>query len=77
MADARKVTRLEWFLRTHDLKPAHVAPEALISRQHLLRLRQGKVEPSRKIMLLLQRACSRLTKKKVRVADLFDLEGGE
>ena len=69
-----EVTRLEWFIRTHGLKPAWVAREAEISRQHLLRLRKGLAEPSRKVMVLLRRGCSRLLHRRVALRDLFEVE---
>lgn len=74
MAQIKEVTRLEWFLRTHGLKPKHAAKEAAISRQHLLRLRNGTMEPTRKVMVMIRRACARLTRKRVSMRDLFDID---
>ena len=74
MAKVHEVTRLEWFIRTRGIKPAHVAREAAISRQHLLRLRTGEADPTRRVMVLLRRACSRLVRKRVSMRDLFDVE---
>ena len=67
-------TRLDAFLRAHDLRFAQVAREAGCSRQHLLRLRNGIAEPTRPLMVAITRACQKLTKRRVRMADLFVLE---
>jgi len=56
--------------------PSQVALEAGISRQHLLRLRNGAAEPTRGVMVNLAAACTRLLRKKVEIADLFELSGG-
>src|SRR5437764_857871 len=39
-------SRLERFLRSRGIKPAHLARESGYSRQHLLRLRHGRMLPS-------------------------------
>jgi transcriptional regulator with XRE-family HTH domain len=61
-------------MREHGLKPNEVAEVAGISRQHLLRLRYGRAEPTRPVMIWLTIACRRLLGRRVRVSDLFDLE---
>jgi transcriptional regulator with XRE-family HTH domain len=68
-------TRLEAFLKSRGLKPAHVARESGYSRQHLLRLRNGGMEPTRKCMAAIAAACRRLSGEPVRAAELFDLDG--
>ena len=68
-------TRLEAFLKSRGLKPAHVARESGYSRQHLLRLRNGRMEPTRRCMAAIAAACRRLSGESVRAADLFDLDG--
>jgi len=75
VAEIREATRLEWFIRTRGLKPRHVAIEAKISRQHLFRLRRGEAQPTAVTMSSVRRACSRLTRKRVALRDLFDLGG--
>ena len=75
MAEIKDATRLEWFIRTRGLKPRHVAQEAGISRQHLLRLRKGKAQPTSETIADVRRACSRLLRKRVSVHDLFDIGG--
>src|SRR4051794_333245 len=44
----RRHTRLGVFLSANRLKPSAVARECGYSRQHLLRLRYGMLEPTRK-----------------------------
>jgi len=68
---------LERFIRSHDIRPAHLADFAGISRQHLFRVRFGAAEPTRPIMLWITDACGRLLKRSVRVSELFDLGDGE
>jgi predicted transcriptional regulator len=67
-------TRLQRFLYQHGLKPAHVARESGYSRQHLLRLRRGEMEPTRACIAAIVTACRRLTKGVVRADDLFNLD---
>ena len=65
------LTPLEAFLKARKLRPAHVARAAGCSRQHLLRLRKGIAEPTRPMMIAITRACRKLSKRRVRMADLF------
>ena len=69
------VTRLERFLKSRRIKPAHLARESGYSRQHLLRIRMGRVEPTRRCIAAISAACRRLSGEAVRASDLFDLEG--
>jgi transcriptional regulator with XRE-family HTH domain len=66
-------TRLERFLSTNHVRPAHVAREAEISRQFLLRLRRGQMEPRRYTMMLLARAFSTLMDRWVTADELFEM----
>lgn len=68
-------TRLEAFLKSRGIKPAHLARESGYSRQHLLRLRLGRMEPTRRCMAAIAAACRRLSGESVRASELFDLEG--
>ena len=67
-------TRLEKFLQTRAIKPAHLARESGYSRQHLLRIRMGRMEPTRRCIAAIVAACRRLSHEPVRAADLFELE---
>ena len=68
-------TRLEMFLKSRGIKPAHLARESGYSRQHLLRIRMGRMEPTRRCIASIVTACRRLSREPVRAADLFDLDG--
>jgi hypothetical protein len=68
-------TKLETFIRSRGIKPAHLARESGYSRQHLLRIRLGRMEPTRRCMAAIVAACRRLSGETVRATDLFDLEG--
>jgi hypothetical protein len=47
---------------------------SLVSRQHINRLRRGEMEPTRRIMVLLAKGCTRILRRTVAVDELFDLE---
>lgn len=66
-------TRLEQFLKSRGIKPAHLARESGYSRQHLLRIRMGRMEPTRRCIAAIVAACRRLSREAVRADDLFDL----
>ena len=68
------MTKLETFLKDHGIKPAHLARESGYSRQHLLRIRMGRMEPTRRCIKAVVAACRRLAWLQVKAADLFDLE---
>jgi len=68
-----KPTKLEKFLHSHGIKPAHLARESGYSRQHLLRLRMGRIVPSRRCAIAVADACTLLARKRVRARELFDL----
>jgi predicted transcriptional regulator len=70
-------TRLETFIKSRGIKPAHLARESGYSRQHLLRIRMGRMEPTRRCIAAIAAACRRLSHENVKAADLFDLEGDE
>ena len=65
-------TRLERFIRSHGIKPAHLARESGYSRQHLLRLRFGRMRPSLTCIAALVIALRRLTYQRITADDLFE-----
>jgi hypothetical protein len=68
-------TKLESFLLTRELHPAHIAQESGYSRQHLLRVRMGKMDATGKCMKAVTLACRRLSQEPVTALHLFDLGG--
>lgn len=68
-------TRLETFIRTRGIKPAALARESGYSRQHLLRLRMGEMQPTLPCMVAIIGALRRLTGKAVRPDRVFDFTG--
>jgi hypothetical protein len=68
-----KPTKLETFLKSRGIKPAHLARESGYSRQHLLRIRLGRMEPTRRCMIEVAAACARLSRERVSVTEVFDL----
>jgi len=68
------LTPLELFIQDWNVKPAHLALKSGYSRQHLLRVRKGTMEPTRKCMRAIASALGRLVGFAVPAADIFDLE---
>lgn len=68
------ITRLESFIKSRGIKPAHLARESGYSRQHLLRIRMGRMEPTRRCIAAIAAACRRLSGEPVRAAQLFELD---
>ncbi len=68
------MTKLEAYLKEKGIKPAHLAVRSEYSRQHLLRVRMGRMEPSRKCIKAIVSACRALARENVTAAELFDLE---
>jgi predicted transcriptional regulator len=66
-------TRLEQFLKSRRIKPAHLARESGYSRQHLLRVRMGRMEPTRRCIAAIVAACRRMSGEPVLASDLFEL----
>jgi tetratricopeptide (TPR) repeat protein len=66
------LTRLEWFLRAHDLRPADIARLAGYARQHLLAIRKGEYEPSRRFIVDTTGAISTLVHRAVSPSELFE-----
>jgi predicted transcriptional regulator len=67
-------SRLESFIKSRGIKPAHLARESGYSRQHLLRIRMGRMEPTRRCIAAVAAACRRLSGEPVRASELFDLD---
>jgi hypothetical protein len=68
------MTKLEAFIKAKGIKPVHLAQYSEYSRQHLLRIRMGRMEPTRKCIKAVVAACRRLAREPVTASDLFDLE---
>jgi predicted transcriptional regulator len=66
-------TRLETFIKSRGIKPAHLARESGYSRQHLLRIRMGRMDPTRRCIAAIVSAIRRLSHEPVKPEDLFDL----
>jgi hypothetical protein len=66
-------TKLERFLRSRGIKPAHLARESGYSRQFLLGLRMGHILPRKHCAFAISAACERFARERVRPLDLFDV----
>jgi transcriptional regulator with XRE-family HTH domain len=69
------VTRLEAFIQSNGIRPAHLAREAGISRKHLWWLRMGRAEPTRIMMVRIAAGCSHILQRNVEVSELFAVGG--
>jgi predicted transcriptional regulator len=67
------MTKLEKFIKARRLRPVDLARESGYSRQHLLRVRTGEDDPTRKCMSAITLACRRLAHERVTARMLFDL----
>lgn len=68
-----ELTKLGMFILVNRLRPCDVTLEAGIARQYLGRLRYGEAEATRPMMIQIAGACSRLLRRRVTVAEVFDL----
>lgn len=66
-------TKLGRFIKVNKLKPAKVAREAGVSRQHLFRIRKGIADPGFTLALRIRDACGRLLQREVSIDELFGL----
>jgi hypothetical protein len=64
-------TRLNLFLLSRGIKPAHLARESGYTRQHLLRVRMGRIDPDARCMTAVVEAARILSREYVRASDLF------
>ena len=71
MRKPKAATMLERFIRKNELKPVHVAYEANVSRQQLLRIRRGDADPSFWTAVRIRDACGRLLGRFVSIDQLF------
>src|SRR5437762_3312882 len=67
------MTRIEDFSQRNAIHPADLARKARVSRQHLLRIRQGIADPTLPTMRRILRGAREISGTKVRMQMLFDL----
>lgn len=67
------MTRLESYIKEWGVMPSAFAKRSGVSRAHLLRLRRGDMDPTRRIMIALADAASAMQHKTVYVVELFEL----
>jgi len=67
-------TKLDRFLEANQITTTYLAKVARLSRKHAGDVRSGKVDPGQECIAKLLNACSRITKRKVGVEELFDFE---
>jgi transcriptional regulator with XRE-family HTH domain len=65
-------TKLARFMKANKLKPLKLAREAGISRQQLLRIREGTADLRMMTALRIRDACGRLLMRRVSIDELFD-----
>lgn len=64
-------TKLETFLKSRGIKPIELRRESGYSRQYLLQLRKGHQNPSKRAKDAITKACAKLARERLTVADLF------
>jgi DNA-binding phage protein len=69
----QEATRLDTFIKANAIRPATLARTAYVSRQHLMRVRTGRGDPTRHVMVRLMMACTLILRRRVRMDELFDL----
>ena len=67
------MTKLESFIKRKHIHPKELAALGRISRQHLIRIRQGKMEPTRHVVFRLTMACAIILRRLVDPGELFNL----
>jgi transcriptional regulator with XRE-family HTH domain len=79
VSDSAPMTRFGAFLRDNGISPQALADATGVSRQHVTRLRFGRAEPTRPVMIWLTVGCRRILggRRRVRLTQLFDLGDGE
>jgi hypothetical protein len=70
------LTPLERFIVRHEIRPAHLAAASGYSRQHLLRIRMGSMEPSRRCIAAIVAGMRSLTRRNLTALDLFQFDDG-
>jgi DNA-binding Xre family transcriptional regulator len=66
-------TLLAAFIVKNRVKAVHLAEVSGISRQYIYRLRTGRMEPTRPVMLWITESACYIVKRRVEVWELFDL----
>ncbi len=66
-------TLLSAFLATNRVKLVRFAEISGVSRQHIYRLKTGRMEPTLPVMRWLTEAACYMVKRRVEVGELFDL----
>src|SRR5438552_19193205 len=70
-------TRLEQFIKSRGIKPAHLAAVSGYSRQHLLRIRMGRMEPTRRCIAAILAAIRILSgRDQLPITEVFSFEDG-
>lgn len=69
-------TPLERFIIRNEIKPVHLAAASGYSRHHLLAIRMGEREPTRRCIAAILGAMRFLTGRNLAVLDLFEFEDG-
>jgi hypothetical protein len=66
-------TRFSRFMKANKVKPSRLARESGYSRQHILRVRTGVMDPTRHTMATITDAVSRVLGRPIYVVELFEL----
>jgi transcriptional regulator with XRE-family HTH domain len=67
-------TLLFRFLESNGIGVVRLADVSGISRQHILRLKNGRMEPTRPVMVWITEAACYIVGRRLEVGELFDLQ---
>jgi predicted transcriptional regulator len=70
---AMEPTHLTRFIVDNDIRIGRLAEVSGVSRQHIHRLKTGQMEPTRPVMVWITEAACYIVRRRVEVAELFDL----
>ena len=70
------LTPLERFIVKNEIRPAHLAAACGYSRQHLVRVRRGTMEPTRRCIAAIVAGMRSLTRRNLTALDLFQFDDG-
>jgi hypothetical protein len=70
------LTPLERFIVRNEIRPLHLSAACGYSRQHLLRIRMGTMEPSRRCIAAIVAGMQSLTRRNLTALDLFRFDDG-
>jgi len=73
MGTAEWPTKLEFFMKSRHIKAIDLTRRSGYSRQHILRVCMGRMDPTQRCIRAITEACRYLANEKVSAMELFEL----